>query len=101
MEKIISIKYRRQKFYCQCCEQKLPKPKTSDVKEFEFDTKHIADWADWKDIAEFEEDLQACVEEYVYDTIRFFATSSDEKILIEPSEIDKMKQFILNNVVNA
>lgn len=40
------------------------------------------------------------IREYVYETISFFATSSYDRIIIEDSEFEKVKQFILNEIIS-
>lgn len=95
MNPTIVIEYRTQKDYCQCCEQKLPSPQISEIREFELNPMR---YRDWREVIEWEDDLQEIIREYVYDTIRFFAVSSFDNILIENSEFDKVKQFILSNV---
>ena len=96
----ITIKYRTRKDHCKWCDQKLHESKTSEVRERNFTKGNLLEWTDdWKEIAEFEEDLQECVREFVYETISFFATSHEDRLLIENSEFDKVKQFILDEVV--
>lgn len=100
VQQSVIVKYRTRKDYCNCCEQKIPNPKTSELQEFKFNKVDIQGCGyDWKEVVEFEDDLQEIVREYVYDTIRFFATSSYEVIIIDGSEFEKVKQFILNEVV--
>ncbi|MCA1064697.1 hypothetical protein QTG56_24105 (plasmid) [Rossellomorea sp. AcN35-11] len=99
MSKTIVVKYRTEKSHCQCCDQKLPKPKISEDKEFEFSIERTKQWVDWKEIAEFDEDLGDIVNDYVYQTISFFATSSYDGLIIESSEYDKVKKFILEEIV--
>lgn len=99
MGSTVIIEYRTRKDYCQCCYQKLPNPKTSDIRDFELSKQNLIEYGNWKEIAEFEEDLEEVVRDYIYNTISFFATSSYENILIENSEFDKVKEFILNEVL--
>lgn len=99
MSQTVTVKYHTHKNYCSCCGQKLSHPKLSKNKEFEFRKENIMEWADWDELMEDEDEFNAMVWKYVYDTIEFFATSSDEKIKIDPSEITKVKGFILFNVI--
>jgi hypothetical protein len=99
MSKTIVVKYRTKKSYCQCCDQKLPKPKISADKEFEFGLERTKEWVDWKEIAEFDEDLGDIVNDYVYQTISFFSTNSYDDLIIENSEYAKVKKFILEEIV--
>ncbi|MDF2902387.1 MAG: hypothetical protein K0S25_25 [Bacillus sp. (in: firmicutes)] len=94
----VVIEYRTRKDYCHCCDQKLSNPKISEIREFEFNKDNLLSWGDWKDIAEFEEDLRECVRDYVCETISFFATNSSEKLIISPSEFGKVQQFVLNTI---
>lgn len=99
MDQTVIVKYQTRIEYCQCCEQKLPNTKISDIREFEFSKENLMSWTDWREVAEFEEDLDAIVQEYVYETISFFATSSGTKILIDDNEFEKVKEFILKEIV--
>ncbi|MFE8704124.1 hypothetical protein ACFYKX_26505 [Cytobacillus sp. FJAT-54145] len=98
MDKTIVIEYQTQSEFCSCCDQILPKPKISGVKEFELSEDNLSSYQDWKEAIEFDDDFNEMVREYVYDTIRFFATSSDDRIIIENREFEKVKQFILGSI---
>ncbi|MCM3746550.1 hypothetical protein M3223_04195 [Paenibacillus pasadenensis] len=56
-------------------------------------------WADWKDIAEYPEDMERLVPEFVHEIISFHAVDSYETIIVEQSEVDRVKEFILKEVV--
>jgi hypothetical protein len=96
---IVVVKYQTETKICSCCNQKLPNPKTSKVREFQFSKEGALGWADWHAAAEFPEDMDSMVPDFVYETISFFATNFDEKIIIEDSEIEKVKEFILREFV--
>jgi len=53
----------------------------------------------WKMEAEDETELDRIIEKFVYDTLEFFTVSSYENIIIEEIEIEKVKQFILENII--
>lgn len=95
----VSVKYKTEKCYCSCCDQKLPTPQVSKEMEFLISREGAMYYAEWKEIAEYPEDLENIVPQYVYETIFFHATSSYEKVIIEDSEIEKVKKFILREVV--
>lgn len=99
MSETITIKYRTRRDYCNCCDQKLPHVETSGYKEFKFSKENIKSWTDWKEIAEYEEDFDNIVYEYVFNTIDFFATSSSDRVIVENSEIEKVKQFLLKEAI--
>jgi hypothetical protein len=100
MSESVVVEYRTKKSYCQCCDQKLTKPKISEDKKFEFNLERTKEWVDWKEIAEFDDDLGDIVNDYVYQTISFFATSYDG-LIINNSEFDKVKNFILKEIVRS
>ena len=102
MDKTITVKYRTKKTYCNCCGQEIENAKTSDVREFNFDKEDCLTWLSqegWEVEATCEDGFQDLIREFVYETISFFATSSDTKIIIEDSEFEKMKKFVLEEVV--
>lgn len=95
----IIVEYKTQKQYCPCCHQKLEKAEVSQVRTMEFSKDTALSWAPWKEIVEYPEDMDSIIPEYVYETISFFATNSYEKIIVEDSEIEKVKSWILSDVV--
>ncbi|ERN53958.1 hypothetical protein M3689_17655 [Alkalihalophilus marmarensis] len=99
MDKTIVIEFQTREEYCRCCDQKLATPKTSEVREFEFDKADIMSWGNWKEISMIEEDLRESVKDYVCETISFLAISPFEKLLIEESEFDKVKKFVTNEIL--
>ncbi|GKU79810.1 hypothetical protein [Paenibacillus sp. L3-i20] len=101
MSHTVTVKYKTVKNLCSCCWQKLPIPKESKELEFEISKEVASHWADWEEIVEYPEDIEKLVPEYVHDTISFHATHSEEKILIQDSEIAKVKEFILREFGSA
>jgi len=102
VDKKVIVEYKTQQDYCDCCGQKIEKPKTSKTKEFhisKYDCYSYLSEDDWKIESEDETELERIVEEFVCGTIEFYATSSYEVILIEKSEIKKVKNFILDEIV--
>lgn len=95
----IVVKYKTQKHYCSCCDQKLPNPKVSKEMEFEISKEGAMSWTNWHDYAEYPEDMESAVPEFVHEIISFHATNSYEKLIIEDSEVERVKEFILRAVV--
>lgn len=95
----VIVKYKTQKQYCSCCDQKLPSPKVSKEMEFEISKEGALQWTNWHDAAEYTEDMEGMVPEFVHEIISFHATNSHEKIIIEKSEVEKVREFILRVVV--
>lgn len=56
-------------------------------------------WAYWGDAAEYPEDIEQMVPEFVHEAIHFWAVDSGVKVIIEDSEIEKVKEFILSEVI--
>lgn len=95
----VTIEYRTKKEYCSCCNQKLPEVSTSKIRKFEISKAGAKQWIDWGEAAEYPEDMERLVPEFVHETISFFATNSYEKIIVEDSEIERVRAFILNEVI--
>jgi len=95
----VVVNYQTQKHYCACCNQKLPEAETSKPREFEISKEDALHWANWKDAAEYPEDLESMVDEFVYEIIKFHAVDSNVKLIIEESEVEKVREFILREVV--
>jgi hypothetical protein len=99
LSKSVVINYKTRREYCPCCEQKLPNPKTSETKEFEFTKESAMNWcSDWNAVVQDKDDFQSVVQDFVSETIDFFATTED-RLLIDKSEIEKVKKFILKAVL--
>lgn len=101
MSQKVVIRYKTRKDYCHCCGHKLDSPKISGIKEFEFNKENAVYWGgeEWKFAAEDQDYLQQLIQEFVYETISFYATSSYEKLLIENSEFENVKKLILSEVI--
>lgn len=91
---VVVIEYQTREDWCHCCNQKLPEPKTSEIRRFEFNAKNLPEDMNWAELDE--DDFEQAVEEYVWETIGFFATRSGEQIIIKKSELGKFKQFVLS-----
>ena len=102
MNQTITVEYRTRKDCCSCCGQELKQPQISQIKKFIFSKDNCLEWMDkesWRIEKEDDDGFQSIVEEFAYETIDFFATGSDVKILIEDSESSKVKEFILNKII--
>lgn len=102
MKEIVTVKYKTKRNHCNCCGQELMKPETSHEREFRISKESCLEWLDkedWKTETEDASEFQGITEEFVYETISFFATRSDTELLIDNSEIEKVKQFILDKVI--
>lgn len=98
MSEVITIKYKTRKEYCPCCEQRIENAETSDFKEFDFSKEKLLGMQDWEHYKEFKEDVQEVVTEYAFNTISFFATSSDETVFIDQPELDKLVNFVFEQI---
>jgi hypothetical protein len=99
LDKTVVVKYQTQKSYCPCCNQKLPEIETSKTKEFKIDKETAMSWTNWNEVAEYPEDMESMVPEFVHETIVFFSVNTPEKIIIDDSEVEKVKEFILHEVI--
>ncbi len=97
-ENFVTVKYRVQKEYCQCCEQKLSNPEVSHEREFRFGKENIWDYAPWDEIVEDNDEFDVIVDEFVHETINFCAVSMIDKTIVNRNEINKVKQFILKEL---
>jgi hypothetical protein len=69
------------------------------VNQFEFSKRGASHWTDWDAYAEYPDELESVVPEYVYETLRFFAVSSYDKLSVEDSEIQKVKEWLQKHVI--
>lgn len=98
-ENKVTVKYKTQKHHCNCCGQKIEEAKISEIREFYFSKENCIEWRPQEDWIMLDDEFGEMVEEFVYETISFFATSSDVTLLIANSEIEKVKKFILEEVI--
>ncbi|MFB7817397.1 hypothetical protein ACFC0X_24910 [Paenibacillus chitinolyticus] len=95
MSESVTVKYKAEQIYCGCCNQKLPIPKISKERNFTISKDGALNWTNWDEVVEYQEDLESMVPEFVYETIRFYAVDHDERVIVEGSEIEKVKGFLL------
>ncbi|MEK5183333.1 hypothetical protein [Paenibacillus sp. FSL P4-0288] len=100
-DKII-VKYVTKRAYCACCGQKLPQIKTSDGKQFTIRKEDVTDWAEqesWKSASDSPDELAEMVREFTNEIISFHAADMSDRIVIEKSELNRVKEFISREVV--
>lgn len=95
MSETLTLKYKAEQIFCGCCHQKLPTPKMSKEREFTISKSGAMSWTDWEAVVEWQEELGSMVPEYVHDTISFHALGGNETLIIEESEIEKVKEFLI------
>lgn len=99
---MIIVKYVTKRAYCACCHQKLPQIETSKEKQFKISKDDVTDWElqeIWQDVSESPEELEDMVREFTEEIISFHAADMSDRIVIEKSEIDKVKEFISQEVI--
>lgn len=97
-EKII-IKYQTAKEYCSCCSREFEIPEFGEVREFDITLRDLFSWADWKNVEDVhDEDLAESVNEYIYDTIRFYSLNLNEILKIIDGEVDKVTSKVLEEI---
>lgn len=103
--KIVFVKYQTRKESCTCCGRGFEEADFGEERQYEISIDNVLNWADW-DLDEADEDmLAACeedtpqiVEEYIYDTINFYALKSNEILRVQPSELQKVKDLVLQQI---
>lgn len=98
----VFVRYKAVKEYCSCCSQELPKPKMSGYMEIEITKENALRWSDnWGEIVKYPEDVEGLVPEFVHEFISFWAADSNEKVILEQSEINKVHDFIMREFSNS
>jgi len=98
-EKSVVVTYQTQQTYCRCCNQSLAQEKVSAPMQIAITKETALSWSEWNDIVDYPEDLDGIVYEFVRETIYFYSATSYEKLLIDDAEYEKVKEFILKEVV--
>lgn len=101
MSKII-VNYVTKRAYCRCCSQKLPQSETSKEKQFTIRKDDVTDWAEqesWDSASESSEELAEMVREFTNEIISFHAADMQDQVVIEKSELNRVKEFISQEVI--
>lgn len=96
----IAVKYQVRKEYCSCCGRGFEdKEQLSDFREFNIALSNLLSWTNWKSELEEPEDyVREIIEEFVYETITFFALSSNENLYVPKEEQDRVTEIIFNKL---
>lgn len=97
--KTVVVTYKTIQNYCSCCGHKLTESEIRDELEIELNKEDAMRWVNWNDVLEYPEDMEDVISEFLHGTISFWATHSGEKIVIAHSEVKKVKEFILQEVI--
>ncbi|OKP91404.1 hypothetical protein [Paenibacillus sp. P32E] len=98
----ITVNYVTQRAHCKCCEQRLPQVETSKVKQFTIKTEDVTDWAEhemWESSYVCPDEFTEMVSEFTNETIQFFAADMFDHVVMEKTELDKVKEFIMREVL--
>lgn len=99
---MIIVKYVTKRAYCACCRQKLPQIETSKEKQFKIRRDDVTDWEEqevWQDASDSPEELAELVRDFTHEIISFHAADMSDRVVIENSELDKVKEFIAREVI--
>ena len=95
----ITVKYQKAKEFCSCCNREFDIPEFGEVKEFDITLNDLVHWADWKNAEDVhDEDIAESVSEYIDDTIRFYALSSNEIFKVVDGEVNMVTNKLLEEV---
>lgn len=99
----ITVNYVTQRSHCTCCEQRLPQLKTSKVKQFTIKPEDVTDWAEyeyWESSYVGPEEFAEMVREFTNEIIQFHAADMFDLVVIEKTELDRMNEFIVREVLH-
>lgn len=95
-DEIITVKYQTSKEYCSCCSREFEIPELGEIREFDITLKGFFEWTDWTDETEtYDEDIPDVVEEFLFNTISFFALNQNENLKFCEGEIEKVTKLVL------
>lgn len=110
---VIMVNYRKKPTACHCCGRAYANDdsKYGEVEQHEFTARGFFEWIDWADAERFAEhvpiyagrvndaELAENVEEYVHNTLNFYACKHDELLEIEHKELDKVFEAVKSEVL--
>lgn len=93
----ITVKYQIKKECCSCCGREFEEEQQlSDFKEFNISLSNLLTWTNWKEeFTEPEDYVREIIEEFVFETITFYALSSNENLYVPKAEQDRVTEIIL------
>ena len=97
-DKPIVVKYQKAKTECRCCGRSFEKIEYGEEKEFEVTLQNIFQWAHWNTAEDVYEDLEESIEEYLWDTIHFYACGVEDKLLINQEDLKAVVQMVKDAV---
>ncbi|SEH78070.1 hypothetical protein SAMN05192559_10479 [Halobacillus karajensis] len=98
--KEVTVNYQTVRDTCTCCHQKLQQEEKNERK-FSFSKEDFLNWGSWehwKFCQEDEDILRESIEEFVCETIRFFALNMDTRLSVGNSELEKVEKFFKEEV---
>lgn len=99
-EKII-VKYQTYEEYCSCCGREFEEEELGAIREFDIRIQDIFEWAQWYSAEDiYEEEIESTIDEYIYDTIRFYALESNEDLKLCEGELKKVIEKVLLKIKN-
>ena len=99
--KPIIVKYTKAKTECRCCGRSFENPEYGEEKEFEITLQNVFHWAQWREVEDiYDEDLEQMVEEYLWDTIHFYACDTEDKLQINEDDVKTIIQMVKATVLN-
>jgi len=98
-DKPIVVKYQKAKTECRCCGRSFEKIEYGEEKEFEVTLQNFFHWAHWETVDDiYDEELSEIVEEYLWDTIHFYACGTEDKLLINQEDIKVVVQKVKDEI---
>lgn len=99
--KEIVVNYKTYKEYCSCCSREFEEKELSDFREFDINIKSLFEWAQWESKDDiYEEEISSIVEEYLYDTIRFYAVDGNNELELPKDEVKKVETIVREVIRN-
>lgn len=94
----VTVKYKTRRDTCNCCGQDLIKHEISNGREFDFYLKDIKQYENWNLVED--EEMEDVLDEFIHNTISFYATNNDDMVILLDGEIEKFLSFIKDNIIN-
>lgn len=99
----VTIQYQISKEFCSCCGHELEKS-LSEVREFDIILNNIIQYANWQNIDAEDinmDEVSEMVGEYIYDTITFFAVSSNDRLHLGEGEEEKVSKMLYERLIGG
>lgn len=99
-EETITVKFQTAEEECHCCGTFFEKLEYGEIREFDITLKALFEYAGWEKALDnfYPEESEQVVDEYLCETIRFYAARHTERVRLCEGELSRVNQLVLDEI---